>query len=150
MTRAVACPNSSSGINVCTYLCSCVRSSNGKTPCHMSCLQSWDFDCWKVSQKKIVKMLCEIMVTQCADRRLTQIVLILLLGGSVSSLSVISSCNCHEKCLFRRSSNKYFVFFFSIECYDMTWLWERERLVSKMAIVSNSKINCERARLKTV
>jgi hypothetical protein len=87
------------------------------------------------------------MVTRCADRRCTQVVLILLVDGSVNSLSVISSRNCHEKCSFIRSSS--ILYFFQ---HWMLWLdfENEERMVSKMAIVSNRKISCKRTRFKKV
>jgi hypothetical protein len=72
---------------------------------------------------KTVKMLREIMVTQCAHRRCThwlQVVLTLLVDGSANNGLLVASCQFNKKSLFRKASwLVYFVLYFSgTGCYD--------------------------------
>jgi hypothetical protein len=58
-----------------------------------------------VLYSKIVMMLSQFMVTQCANKLWLLVVLILLVGGSGSSdFSVISFHDFREKCVFGRAS----------------------------------------------
>jgi hypothetical protein len=106
----------------------------------------------------VVKMLHEIMVTQCTDRALRALVasvLILLIGGSANnSLSVFISHHFHGKCLFRRASwNPCFGVFFSAQ--DLTRLWSgcvrmghlvRQNLVTNgIALLKRSKTRKKRS-----
>jgi hypothetical protein len=63
---------------------------------------------WYVSvYNKIVTMLRELVVTQCADRKV-QVVLILRIDGSLSNIVFVFRCHYFDhKCLFIRASSDY-------------------------------------------